>query len=223
MPTTIDREQLARLMTNLAGDLGVLSEFIDAYGDRLAGVVRDILRGFGRYDLLGDRDEITGLVIEAALVIQGNASAWSPDGGALPWNWAHRGIVGAVVRVIGHPQVAVDEDDRLVSPDVHGGEGALDVPELALRHRGIALLLEAIELVDASERDRQVHVDYRVQSLLGDPSPAHTVAHAFALTPVNVRQIDRRMRQKLAALAELDDRFAVLVDLPWITGRTTAA
>jgi len=219
--STIDREQLARLMAALPGDLGVLAEFIDAYGGRLAGVVGSILVGFGRRDVLRDDDEMMGLVVEAALVIQDNAAAWSPDGGALPWNWARKGIVSAVVRVIGHPQVEAEEE-RLASTPVESGAGVLDVHDVAARHPRLALLLEAIGRVDASERDRHVHLEYRLQSLLGDPSPAHTVAAPFGLTPANVRQIDRRMRTKLAALADLDGRYESLVDLPWITGRSAA-
>jgi hypothetical protein len=45
------------------------------------------------------------------------------------------------------------------------------------------------------------------------------VAGQFGIRPDLVRQIDRRTRAKLAALAATDDKFASLQDLPWVTGR----
>ena len=79
----------------------------------------------------------------------------------------------------------------------------------------VALLDEAIEVV-ANERDRRVHLEYRIQKRSGDASPAHTVAAEFGLTPENVRQIDSRVRRRLRALIDTDARFAVLAGLGWL-------
>jgi hypothetical protein len=66
-----------------------------------------------------------------------------------------------------------------------------------------------------SERDATVHLEYRVQKALGDPSPSHTVADMVGLQAANNRQIDNRMRKKVAELVQLDDRFGPLKELAW--------
>jgi hypothetical protein len=94
-----------------------------------------------------------------------------------------------------------------------GGEPSLEL--LGSREPAVALLVEAMDLV-GSERDRAVHVEYRVQKAAGDPSPSRTVSAAFGLRPDNVRQIDARMRRKLRALAATDARFRDLEALRWL-------
>jgi hypothetical protein len=58
-------------------------------------------------------------------------------------------------------------------------------------------------------------LEYRIQRALGDPSPAHVVAREFGLTPANVRQIDCRMRKRVAALISSTPRFATLREVRW--------
>ena len=91
----------------------------------------------------------------------------------------------------------------------------IDLVSLADREPVAELLLTAIDEV-ASPRDRQVHIDYRMQHADGDPSPSHTVAEMHGLGAANVRQIDRRVRTKLRALVDADPGYAALGGLPWL-------
>ena len=96
-----------------------------------------------------------------------------------------------------------------------GGTGArAALLPLAAAIDEIGLLMEAVDRV-GSPRDADVHLEYGVQKHSGDPSPAITVAQIFSLTPASVRQIDRRMRVKLASLAANEARYAALAELAW--------
>ena len=61
-----------------------------------------------------------------------------------------------------------------------------------------------------------MHLQYRFQKALGDPSPAHTVGAELGLRPDNVRQIDHRVRNRIIDLADSDERFTPLLALPWL-------
>lgn len=218
----LDRTELARLLAAMVDDPAMVVPFLDAYGERLAAVVRRHLRDLGRDDLARDGDTVEGLVVDVALLLRDHGGAWRPDGGALPWSWAWSGIRALVVEVAGHARADV-ELDRLaegtpapVAPVTAAAE--LDLDGLAARVPELDLLLEAIGELGLRERDRRVHVEYRLQVALGDPSPAHTVGAEFGLTPELVRQIDRRVRARLQLLAATVERFAPIAELPWVTG-----
>ena len=223
--STIDRELLAQRMADLAVDVAAVVPFVDAFGDRLAGVVRRILTDFGRRDLLGD-DDVGGLVWDVALVIAARAGSWRPDA-ALPWSWAFAAVRSEVARSIGH--AGADVDTELLDAEVAAGGRAappvlgtvreVDLAELARRHPDVALLTEALDELGISDLHRRVHVEYRIQSSLGDPSPAHTVGDELGLSPANVRQIDRRVRQKLVRVIEAEPRYGSLDGIPWVTAR----
>jgi hypothetical protein len=220
--TRIDHDELATLMADMADDVAKIVPFVQVHGDRLAGVVRHHLRQLNRRDLAADHDEVQGLVWEVALFLQQHAGAWQP-GSALPWTWAKRGIAKRIADYIGHARADVDVDVLDLTPDRPWAAGTTEV---GLEDLGadpvVDLLRRALDLIHCSERDRRVHVEYRRQSASGDRSPAHTVGALFDLSPANVRQIDRRVRAKLQALAGSDVRFAVLADLPWLTGQRSS-
>ena len=228
----IDRGEVARFMAQMAArDPAALFAFVAAFGSRLAGVVRRQLFAFGRRDVAARSDDVDFLVQSAALVLYDRAASWSPDG-ALPWVWAERAIRAEVVAYLGHPSVELD-DERGVTDDggaarraaraehpagrgsVAAGPGPGDFDELAHRDPTVGLLHEAIAEV-ANERDRRVHVEYRIQKRSGDASPAQTVGTEFGLSPENVRQIDTRVRRRLRALIDADDRYVALRTLRWL-------
>ena len=240
----IDRDRVEELMLLMArGDGAAMFAFVDEFGGRLAGVVRRQLFEFGRRDVLRDPAQLDYLVQSAALAVFDRAGGWSPDG-ALPWTWAERAIRAEVVAYLGHPSVEYDparhgEVDRSAGSGGTGAgrarragqpagagrvrsaadagarsAGSAELGALARRLPSVALLVVAITEV-ASERDCEVHIQYRIQKRLGDPSPAHTVAAEFGLTPDHVRQIDHRVRGRLRALVDGDERFGALRDLHW--------
>ena len=73
------------------------------------------------------------------------------------------------------------------------------------------LLVEALDRLPA--RSRAILLELRLQACLGDPSPSHTVADDHGLRPDHVRQLAKRARERLRALAAADPRFAVLADM----------
>lgn len=228
----IDRDEVARLMAQMAaGDPAAVFALVASFGGRLAGVVRRQLFAFGRRDVAADPHEVDYLVQSAALVLFDRAASWSPDG-ALPWTWAERAIRAEVVAYLGHPSVELDPDHLEAGrrapappgtahlpldgvPGDRSGPAAAEFDDLVARIPTVALLDQAIDAV-ASERDRRVHLEYRIQKRSGDASPAHTVAAEFGLTPENVRQIDSRVRRRLRALVASDPRFADLRHLGWL-------
>jgi hypothetical protein len=191
--------------------------FLETHEAQLAAVVRGHLRAFGRWDLLRDPDEVAGVVHDAAFAIAERAGGWSPAGAA-PWVWADRAIRSQVARSIGHATVEFPEQHEatlgaVVPGPAIGAEPSLE--DLAESFPQVGLLVRAIDEV-GSPRDRQVHIEYRVQKSAGDHSPAHTVGQLFDLTPANVRQIDLRMRRRLRALAVRDERYRPLLGLAWL-------
>ncbi|WP_208029422.1 hypothetical protein [Rhabdothermincola sediminis] len=214
-----ERALLERLMAAMAaGDAAALFNFVPQFGGALARAVREVLREFGRVDLLADRDEIDGLVQEAAFVIFERAGGWNPAG-TPPWVWAKRAIRAAVVRAIGHPTTDLDlcQLDGVDRPWSLAAQATTDIDRAALRarHADFALFCEAVERV-GSPRDQAVYHEYLAQQSNGDRSPATTVATQFELRPDHVRQIVHRMRARLRRLITTDDRYRDLDGRGWL-------
>lgn len=208
-----DRLLLEKLMAAMAdGDAAALFPFIEHFGTALAREVRRVLRELGRTDLLRDRDELDGLVQDAAIDLFRRAAGWDRTG-ALPWVWARSAIRSVVVRGIGHATVALDPDrfDLVERGPLAGGSDTPDIDYEALRARDadFELFCRAVDEV-GSERDRRVFHEYLAQQANGDPSPSHTVGSQFGLTAENVRQIAKRMRDQLRRLIRVDNRYRAL-------------
>lgn len=197
------------------GDPAAVWTLATEFADELRGAVRGRLTRMGRPDLAADEDVLAGLVLDIGFLLQG--SAWSPEGGALPWVWAGRAVDQLVSDTVGHRAVSFDEEPRSDAPAAPLLADVADVGLecLAASDPTVRLLDQAITEV-ASERDRHVHIAYRLQHADGDPSPANTVAAMCDLGAANVRQIDRRVRAKLATLAATDPAYAPLKELAWL-------
>jgi hypothetical protein len=203
------------------GDAAFMFTFAERFGSHVRRVVRVCLGEMGRDDVLRDEDELRSLVLDACYVIYERSSGWRP-GGALPWTWARLAIRAEIGRAVGHHTVRGDDQD-FESSDADsdrgndGDDGMLgtdDFAELARRHPTVALLADAVRSV-GSPRDQRIFIQYRLQKGLGDPSPAHVVAAEFGVTPANVRQIDCRMRRRVAAVLASSPRFESLREVQW--------
>lgn len=192
--------ELSELMDAMAqNDAAALFVFIDEFGPQLAATVRSILGSVGRRDANRCPTDVEFLVLSAGLVIYDRAAGWDCDG-AVPWLWAYRAIRAEVIGWLGHPRV------EFIS-EFHGPRSADRQPvcadvtfrDLAAHRADIAEWITVVEGL-TTERNANVHIEYQTQKSLGDPSPAHTVGREFGLRPANVRQIDRRVRSKLAKL-----------------------
>ncbi len=208
--------QLTELMVAMAeGDQAAVFSFVEAFGPEIARLIRRQLRSYGRLDLIRDPDELTGLVHTAAFEILDRAGSWDAAG-APPWVWAANAIRAAVAREIGHALAELDDDRFEHQPAESGpGETHLDLAALASRDRRFGLFREAIA-VATSRRDRDIAEQYLIQQALGDPSPSHTIAAEFGLSPANVRQIVCRVRRRVLRLQADDDRYRELGRSGWL-------
>lgn len=67
----------------------------------------------------------------------------------------------------------------------------------------------------ATDRDRIDGLTADAAMVIGDPSPARTVAHHLGLSAANARQVHRRHFARVQAEVWADDRYAELRDWQW--------
>jgi hypothetical protein len=214
---TSERTRLNELMGRLAdGDNTAVFDLHAEFGSWLAAKMRLHLRALNARG--PSRDDLEGLVLDAWMTLRDCAGAWDPDGGALPWNWAHHRLRQVASAWVG--QYADELDDNLTAPAVShvvdlsdDDRGVLVVlNDLAEGHELVALLRDALHLI-VSERDRVVLLEVGIQEVLGDPSPSATVASLLDMSPEAVRKARSRARSRLRTLAAQDERFAQLPTL----------
>lgn len=208
------RERLQVVMALLAaGDVAAVFMLAHEFGDQIGAALHRHLADLGVIRV--DRDDAAGLLLDACFALAVCAPAWRADGGALPWTWADRRLRGLASEYVG----------------IHAGELHQDLPEpepgsppraeadevdllhaLAEQRAECALLVHALDSV-ATRRNQGILLAVKVQAALGDPSPAVTVAGLFGLRPDAVRQVVKRVLDRLRRLAAGDERYALLADL----------
>lgn len=213
------RAALAAAMAAMVGDPAGVFGFLAEFGDDLRRVVRSILAGWGRRDLCRHADELDGLVFDVAMVIAERAGSWDPAG-APPWVWARRAIEAELARNAGHAGAPVDIEHlegvlARAGPPAGEAQRAVTLDRLARARPELALLWAAIAEAVPDERNREVYTEFRLQKLLGDPSPAHTLAGPWSLSADNVRQIASRAHRRVRALVHAEDRYRTLRDARW--------
>jgi hypothetical protein len=225
---TDQRNRIAALMARMAsGDAGAAISLYLEFGSHVRAKVAKVARSQGARHLTAD--DLDGLAVDVCLDLLHRAGSWDPDGGALPWVWAQRRIVTRVASYVGRYGATYDDtvgrsdavEDLAFAGDDAGEDEALD--RLAARSPECALLRDALAAL-VSVRDGRVFLQFTVQQDGGDPSPSVTVGAAFGLSPANVRQIVRRVRQRLSSLAASDPRYAALAGLALlrVPGRAAA-
>ena len=212
------RKLLEEVMRRLiGGELEMVWALSAEFGEDLAKVVKRHLYSMGRGEVIAEPGRLEGLVIDVALWFMDHGKAYDPAG-SLPWVWAAKPIRQLVSDEVGHRSVEFDAAGFETASDGVAPSlepAVVELRTLAASQPTVALLIEAVEIV-GSERDAKVHLEYRVQWALGDPSPSHTVAGMAGLEAANVRQIDTRMRKKVVRLASADERFGPLKELAWL-------
>jgi len=202
----------------IEGELAMVWALSTEFGEDIARAVRRHLRSMGRTEVITEPGRVEGLVIDVALWFLDHGAAYDPAA-SLPWVWADKPIRSLVASEIGHRSVeikAAEFEPALAESEAPSLDPAVvELRSLADREPTVALLIEAAEHV-GSERDAKVHLEYRVQLALGDPSPSHTVADMVGLQAANIRQIDTRMRKKVAHLVSSDLRYRPLKELAWL-------
>jgi DNA-directed RNA polymerase specialized sigma24 family protein len=212
----MDDERLRKVMAAMAaGDRGATFDLYAEFGGPIRATVRRLLRRLG-VDA-APAEDLDGLVIDACLELQTCAEAWDPEGGAKPWVWAERRLLSVVSRWVGQHADTLEDRGEVIERMVATGAGASSEPSAVevldrLDHPVCLLLREALEAV-ATDRDRLILLEVGLQRSLGDASPAVTVGPFVGLRPDAVRQVLRRVRQRVSALAVREPRFEPLVDL----------
>ena len=215
-------ERLTEVMTRMAGgDAAALEALYVGFGDPIRRQVRQELARLGVTAI--DPAEVDGLTLDVCTDLFRRARSWDPSHGATPWTWATRRIRALVSAHVGQfadplPEGGLAEAELPVVPppaDADGGDdnvlSALD--RLAAARSDVRLLHEALARVSRPAQ-QEILFEGRMQAGQGDPSPAVTVARAYALRPDAVRQTCKRVLDQVRRLAVDDPYFAPLADLP---------
>jgi len=196
-----------------AGDTAAVFTLCEHHGHRVAGVVRRQLRRCGVDDV--SRDDLQSLVVDACMELQAVAPSWR-RGGALPWWWAEGRIRGLVTRWVGVHADPLDEhwgdadqDTSAVAPAVETSI-AETFARLVEAEPLVGLVAEAARAAKVDDVALVCILDYRIQQDQGDPSPAHTLADRYGISPDALRQRVSRSRRRLRRVVESDPRFAPL-------------
>jgi hypothetical protein len=210
------RERLAVLMERLAaGERGAACALALEFSGPIGAAVRSHLADLGVHDV--ERDELDSLVIDVCIMLADVAASWRADGGASPWQWAYHRVRTVVSGWVGQHADPLDETlmERAAPAEAAGAEPDLMavLERLAAEWPAVALVREGLAVV-ANPRDGAILLEVGVQAVMGDPSPAVTVATIHGLSPEAVRQVVSRTRRRLRGLAADDQRFAPLADLP---------
>jgi hypothetical protein len=219
--TEEERTRLGVLMARMAEtDPAAPFALYQEFGHVVAAVMRRHLQAVGTNAV--SRQELDGLTMDACLELADCARAWRPDGGALPWNWAGARLRALAARFVGTYAEPIDDRDVASIASAETNPGGAEEPHavdllqrLAVGHPMAALLRDALVEV-ATPRDQLILLESRLQGDLGDPSPSHTVAAELGVHPDTVRQAASRVRKRLRELAERDERYAALGDLPLV-------
>jgi len=214
---------LAEIMSRMAsGDRAAVFTLADRFGADIATAMRRHLRQVGAVGV--PRQDLDGLVVDACMLLVGLAGAWKPEGGAPPWVWAGHRLHQLAASHVGQWSDRFDpEEVELGSGRAAIGSWAsvgpavepnpLDVlGRLAGDEPLCGLLKDALAEV-GSARDQSIVLELALQQTLGDPAPAQTVADLHDMRPAAVRQVWHRVRRRLRALADGDDRYAPLAGM----------
>lgn len=198
-----------------AGDAAAVFTLAEHHGHRVAGVVRRQLARCGVDHIT--RDDLQSLVIDACIELRHVAAAWRP-GGALPWWWAEGRIRAVVNGWVGvHADslddhldwVETDEPSQALSFEDSVAETfARLVAEVPL----VGLVAEAARAANVDDVALVCLLDYSIQQGQGDPSPAHTLAERYGVSPETLRKRISRGRSRLKVVVATDPRFAALAD-----------
>ena len=214
-------ERLTEVMTRMAGgDAAALEALYVGFGEPIRRGIRRELERLGVTPI--DPAELDGLTLDVCTDLFHRAGSWDPSHRAAPWTWAKLRIRALVSAHVGQfadplPDTGLADADQPVVPPAPAGDGdgnvlsALD--RLAAARSDVRLLHEALERVSRPAQ-QEILFEVRMQAGQGDPSPAATVARAYALRPEAVRQTCKRVLDRVSHLAATDPRFAPLADLP---------
>jgi len=211
-------ERLTGIMSRMAGgDASALEALYVGFGDPIRRRIRRELERLGVTPI--DPADVDGLILDVCTDLFQRAGSWDPSHGAAPWTWAKlriRALVSAHVGQFADPLPEADVADAGLPVAVadDGDDNVLcALGRLAGARGDVRLLHEALERVSRPAQ-QEILLEVKMQAGQGDPSPAATVARAYALRPEAVRQTCKRVLDRVSHLAATEPRFAPLADLP---------
>ena len=162
-------------------------------------------------------DEVEAVATDFCTWLIPHAGAWRPDG-ALPWRWAWAHLTTEVRRNQGYwPLAAADPCEEVAE----GGRGrrrrrsARDGRAGSRRvSRGSPRLLSVLEATGTPSDDIALLFDLAEQRHAGDPSPSHTVAPRYGLSPDAARKRAQRTRDRVRDFIVDHPEHAALAALP---------
>ncbi len=214
-------DKLTKLMTLVAGGDRYAAFTLRVDFDReLKAAVRRAATEVGRKL---PSDEVDAVATDFCVWLVTHAGAWRP-GGALPWRWAW-GYLKALVRENqGFWPLSLAEPVEGETPEVlvavMDDEDLLDtVARLAAVDERVADLLYVLGAASAAPCDIALLLDLAEQSVAGDPSPSHTIAPRYGLSPDAVRKRAQRTREKVHGYIAEHPEYADLAELPLLAKR----
>jgi hypothetical protein len=214
-------DKLTKLMTLVAGGDRYAAFTLRVDFDReLKAAVRRAATEVGRKL---PSDEVDAVATDFCVWLVTHAGAWRP-GGALPWRWAW-GYLKALVRENqGFWPLRLAEPVEGETPEVlvafMDDQDLLDtVARLAAVDERVAGLLYVLGAASAAPCDIALLLDLAEQSVAGDPSPSHTIAPRYGLSPDAVRKRAQRTRDKVHGYIAEHPEYADLAELPLLAKR----
>jgi hypothetical protein len=214
-------DKLTKLMTLVAGGDRAAAFVLRLEFDReLKSAVRRAATEVGRKL---PSDEIEAVATDFCTWLVTHAGAWRP-GGALPWRWAWGHLKALVRQNQGFwPLTAVTPIEG-ATPEVlvavMDDEDLLDtVARLAAVDERVADLLYVLGAASAAPRDIALLLDLAEQAIAGDPSPSHTIAPRYGLSPDAVRKRAQRTRDRVHIYIAQHPEYADLAELPLLAKR----
>ena len=209
-------EQLTKLMAWVAnGDRAAAFMLRVEFDHELKAAVRAAAAEVGRRL---PSDEVEAVATDFSIWLADHAKAWRP-GAALPWRWARSHLKAEVRRNTGFWPLAVAEprDDHGATEVVAviDDEHLLDtVARLAAHEPRVAALLSVLEAVSTPPRDVALLLDLAEQRSAGDPSPSHTVAPRYGLSPDAARKRAQRVRDRAHEFIAEHPEYSHVAELP---------
>ena len=210
------RQTLKRLMAAMAaGDRKAIFQLRFVFDAELRGAVRQAAAEVGRRL---PSDEVEAVATDFCTWLAEHAGAWRPDG-ALPWRWAWAHLTTEVRRNSGFwPLALADPHEEEAAEEV---VGAVDDPclletvaRLAAGEPRVAALLSVLDAVSTAPHDVALLLDLAEQRSAGDPSPSHTVAPRYGLSPDAARKRAQRVRDRAHDFIAAHPEYGDLAELP---------
>ena len=210
-------ERLVEVMARMAGgDRAAVFTLYLEFGDHVAALMRRELRRLGVQHV--EPDELDGLVLNGCLALLDHAGAWDPEGGRAAVELGgeapggdRRGLGGPARRPARRPRCRGRRAAPGARARARGPRGVRAARPLSRRLRPAR---RGVRPRQGQARDRAILLEVKLQTDAGDPSPSVTVARDYGLKPDAVRQVVKRTLDRLRVLAELEPRFAGLIELP---------